>query len=342
MENFKSGLLAAVILLGALFSGCGDEGGKSMGEMEKKESIVFASFAESREGLDYIYYLAESIREFGGNVKDAPIWVYVPEDIEIPIDSITDRFASLKNVDVRVSLTPPDSRAFYYAGKVYAAGVAESATENEADILVWLDSDTILLTDPLDFRLPENIALAYRPIMHNRSGTLYDAPPNPFWKRIYEVLDIDEASLFPMITPADHQKVKAYFNAGLVVVRPEYGMLRKWGDDFSKLYHDPALVEMCQADIDKRIFLHQTALVGAVLNTIDRDQMIELSDRYNYPIFFDIMFGADRPFDSLENVVTLRYDYYFRDPEPDWEDKLIGDKKIIGWIKNRLGNVAKD
>lgn len=335
-------ILLTIILSGCIIPGCGDKGEEDMTEVGNKEPIVFASFAESKEGLDYIYCLAESIREFGGSMKDAPIRVYVPENIKIPIDSITGKFGSISNTEIRVSHTPPDALAFYYAGKVYAAGLAEKAAEKEAGILIWMDSDTILLTEPRDLILPDDIALAYRPVMHNRSGTLFDSPPNPFWKRIYEVLEVDRARLFPMITPADHQKIKAYFNAGLIAVRPEFGILRKWGGDFTKLYRDSVLADMCDNDIENRIFLHQTALVGAVMNTIDRDQMIELSDRYNYPIFFDIMFGADRPFDSLNNVVTLRYDYYFRDPEPNWEDKLKGDKKVIGWIKDRLGAAEKE
>jgi len=307
-----------------------------MAEIKQKAPIVFAAYGETEEELNYLYCLAESIREFGGNVKDAPLWIFVPEHINIPVDSIIGRFGSIRNVEIKLSQTPPDALAFYFAGKVFAAGKAEKLAADKAEILVWMDSDTILLTEPGDFILPDSIAFAYRPVMHNRSGTLFNEPPNRFWKRIYEVLEIDEKTLFPMITPADNQEIKTYFNAGLIAIRPEFGILGKWGKDFEKLYRDSALIEMCHADITNRIFLHQTALVGAVLNTIDRSQMIELSDRYNYPIFFDIMFGADQPFDSLNNVVTLRYDYYFRNPEPNWEDKLIGDKEIIGWIKSRL------
>jgi len=298
--------------------------------------IVFATFVESEEGLYHALYLAESIREFAGRMRKAPIMVYVSDNFQIPSEEIMQMFEPL-DVKIRRSSTPEDARWFYYSGKVCAAGMAEEEVVGKARILVWLDEDTIILQEPADFLLDSNISLAYRPVMHNRSGTLYDQAPNPFWGRIYEVLEVEDGDLFPMVTPADRQTIKAYFNAGLLVVRPERGILRKWGDDFVRLYHDSVLAGMCREDVEKRIFLHQTALVGAVLNTLKRDELVELSDRYNYPIFFDQMYGAVGSFESIAEVVTLRYDIYFRNPDPEWSRKLKGPAEKINWLKRRLG-----
>jgi hypothetical protein len=173
--------------------------------------------------------------------------------------------------------------------------------------------------------------------MHNRSGTLYGQPPNEFWNRIYDKLKIDNSLLFPMVTPADQQKINAYFNAGLLVVRPELGILRAWGESFKVLYEDSVLAKMCENDITHRIFLHQTALVGAVLHSLGQDEMVELSLQYNYPIFFHHQFDATSAFESIEDVVTLRYDIYFRDPDPQWASKLKGDAQKIAWLKARVG-----
>lgn len=85
-----------------------------------------------------------------------------------------------------------------------------------------------------------------------------------------------------------------------------------------------------------RIFLHQTALVGAVLNTLNQNEMFELSAEYNYPLFFEQMFGATREFGSIEGIVSLRHDTYFRNPEPDWDQKLKGPQKLVSWLVARL------
>ena len=308
----------------------------SEADANQKAGIVFATYAESEEELLHARYLAESIRAFAGKYSDAPVWVYVPATLAEKADSALEDLRAL-GVEIRTTDTPEDAKWFYYAGKVFAAGLAEAAAEEMAAVLVWMDEDTIVIREPVDFALSAGIGFAYRPVMHNRSGSLYDEPPDSFWSRIYEKLSIDSGSLFPMITPADRQTIRAYFNAGLLVVRPEHKILRKWGESFDILYRDSVLAEMCRDDVNKRIFLHQTALVGAVLNTLDRNAMSELSDRYNYPIFFKKMFGAVAEFESIDDVVTLRYDVYFRNPDPDWSDQLKGPAHLISWMKERLG-----
>jgi hypothetical protein len=140
-----------------------------------------------------------------------------------------------------------------------------------------------------------------------------------------------------MVTPADRQTIRAYFNAGLLVVRPESKILRRWGEDFTTLYSDSVLAEMCENDIEKKIFIHQTALVGAVLNNLKKEQLIELSDRYNYPIFFHQQYEAAKKFGSIEDIITLRYDVYFRNPDPEWSEKLKGPSHIVEWLRMRLG-----
>jgi hypothetical protein len=140
-----------------------------------------------------------------------------------------------------------------------------------------------------------------------------------------------------MVTPADRQTIRAYFNAGILVVRPERGVLRKWSRDFAVLYGDSVLADMCRENVTYRIFLHQTALVGAVLNTLKQGEMQELSESYNYPLFFHHQYEAEKEFDSLDEIVTLRYDVYFRDPDPNWKQKLRGPAEITNWLIARLG-----
>ncbi|UCD17820.1 MAG: hypothetical protein JSV44_02645 [Candidatus Zixiibacteriota bacterium] len=311
-------------------------GSESGLEANHVPAIIFAIYSESDEALFHARLLAESIRTFAGKYKDSPVWVYIPENLQGRTDETINEMQKL-GVEIRTSRTPDDAQWFYYAGKVFAAGKAEAAAEGKAAVLVWMDEDTIVLREPIDFALNKAIGFAYRPVMHNRSGSLYAKPPDPFWSRIYGKLTLDPDSLFAMVTPADRQTIRAYFNAGLLVVRPGRKILRNWGEQFKILYRDSVLAEMCRENVTYRIFLHQTALVGAVMHTLEKDAMVELSDRYNYPIFFKKMYGAESEFDSIEDVVTLRYDIYFRKPDPDWSDQLIGPADKIAWMKQRLG-----
>ena len=138
------------------------------------------------------------------------------------------------------------------------------------------------------------------------------------------------------MTPADDQKIRAYFNAGVLVVRPERGILQGWGESFSVLCQDPELKKMCEADETWRIFIHQAALVGPPILELQREEMKQLPDSYNYPMFFKKQYGANREFDDISDIVTMRYDVYFRDPEPDWTEKLKGPKRKLDWLKDHL------
>ncbi len=308
---------------------------KSRDGSRKLPPVVFATYAADQEQLQHAFRLSESIRTFAGRFKDAPVWAYMPPELFNARPDLVERLRLL-GVECRTSTAPHESLRFHYTGKVFASGDAEASACGSADLLVWMDSDTFVLDEPKEFAIPDTVSFAYRPVMHNRSGSAWGQSPDLFWSRIYEKLAISDMDLFRMKTPADEIEIRTYFNAGLVIVRPERGILRQWVEDFMLLYSDSTLAEMCDADIEKRIFIHQTALVGAV-KSVPREEMMELSDRYNYPIFFHRQFHAVHEFDSIENIVTLRYDVYFRDPDPDWHLQLKGPKDRIDWLVERLG-----
>jgi hypothetical protein len=300
-----------------------------------RQPIIFATFAEDSGSLGNVLLMAESIRTFGGRYKDAPIRVYMPAHL---VEQEAGAVAKSKDLDVEVrsSEAPEDAAWFYFSAKVFAAAKAEAEAKGAAEILAWLDEDTIVLEEPGEFLLPEGKCLGYRPVMHKNIGLLWTGPVDAFWGRAFDLLSVPEATLFPMVTPADGDTLKPYFNAGCMVVRPERGLLAKWADCWTTLYKDSLLTEMCRADAKHRIFIHQVALAGAILTHLEKDEMLEFSPRINYPIFFEQMFGAKRVFDDITGVVTFRHESYFRKPAPDWEKRLKGPADRIAWIKERL------
>ena len=312
------------------------EGGeKAPMEASKTHEIVFATFAETPEQLEHALVWGESVRTFGAAFAEAPIRIWVPPPLAVDDVGTAERLATY-DLELRTSHAPASALRYYFARKVYAAAAAEREATEQARILAWMDEDTVVLREPELLRLEPEKVLAYRPIMHNRSGSALDAPPDPFWARIYEVLEIPESAFFPMVTPADQVTIRPYFNAGLLVVRPEAGILQRWAECFEKLQVDPEIVKQCAQDTTRRIFLHQTALVGAVLVHHERDQLLELPSTYNYPLFFQELFGANDAFLSLEEAVTIRYDVYFRQPAPDWTERTTGPEELVQWLADHL------
>lgn len=330
-KAFAKFLLFAIISL-FIIQGCGQQQKQGI-PMNK---YIFATAMIWKEQLPDIIRLAESIRTFGGKFADAPIWVFAAADIALTDSAQTDRLKNL-GVEFKNYTFPEHVDWLYYAGKPYAAARAETiAARDNSAVLIWLDTDTIFLMEPSDFNLPENISLAYRTVMHNRAGSLYGQPPDTLWRRIYELTGLTDDMLFPMTTQADRQKIRAYFHCGLIVVRPHKGILRRWAQDFAMLAQDSVVIEQCRADVDKRVFLHQNALTPAVLNILKRDEMVELSDRYNYPLLFEKHYGATAPFNNITDVVSVRIVISSEKVGPEWDRELIGPEDKIAWLKERL------
>lgn len=298
-------------------------------------NVVFATYADNLFGLKGALILSKSIRTFGGQFSQMPIHLYMPDDFIIE-DKRSNDYLKSCDIQTKTVNVPKESKWFYYAGKVYAAAQAEADALDTCEILAWLDNDTIILEEPSELYLKSNISLSYCPVMHNRSGSDINSLPDPFWSLIYKKLDISKDLLFPMITPADQIKIRAYFQCGHLVLRPERGIFRQWARDFECLYNDDELVEMCQKDTDKRVFLHQTALTGSILHILKRNEMVHFSDKYNYPIFFEKRYDSKIRFNTIENLATIRWVVSLDDLDEHWQDQLSGPKEKILWLKEHL------
>jgi hypothetical protein len=297
--------------------------------------IIFAAFAEQESDLARVQLMIESLRTFGGRFKDVPVWVYLTEGLLASESEHLEGIESLAG-EFFLGQAPEEAVWFYLSRKVFASAQAEKQAAGKTGILAWLDVDTIFLQEPGELLLPKGKSLGYRPVMHRNISPLYDEPLDEFWKRAYANMGIPESSIFPMRTAADEDKIRPYFNAGCLVVRPERGLLRKWAEAFPLLYRDPVLKEMCRRDERKRIFIHQVALTGAVLKHLGRGEIEELSNRINYPLFFGEMFGAKRDFHDLSEAVTIRYETFFDNPPADWDKVLRGPADRIAWLKAKF------
>ena len=300
--------------------------------------LIFATFAEQESDLVRVRIMIDSIRAFAGRFKNAPVWVYLTEGVLASESKFLEELDSL-GAEFRLGLAPEEATWFYLSRKVFASAQAEEAASGKTDILAWLDVDTIFFQEPGEFLLPEGKSLGYRPVTHRNISPLYDEPLDDFWKRAYEDMGITESLVFPMVTVADGDKIRPYINAGCLIVRPERGLLRKWAETFPLLYKDPVLKEMCRKDERLRVFIHQVALSGAVMKYLKREELLELSCRINYPIFFGEMFGAKRDFHDINGVVTIRYETFFINPPNNWERTLGGPADRIAWLKKQFQKI---
>lgn len=284
--------------------------------------------------------MVESLRTFGGKFKDAPVWIYTTDELLASESEALAELASL-NIEFRISQAPQDATWFFLAKKVFAAAQAEADAQGKATILARLDNDTIFTQEPDEFIFTTGKKLGYRPVFHRNINPLYSEPLDKYWTRAYQIMGIQESTVFPMVTPADGDTIRPYFQAGCLVVRPEREILRKWAEMFTVLYQDSLIKKLSEQDQRKRIFTFQVALTGAVLNNLDLNEIMKFSDSVNYPIFFREMFGAKRDFHDITNAVTVRYEHFFVDPPADWDKQLAGPADRIAWIKQHFSQSYK-
>ena len=251
--------------------------------------------------------LFDSLRTFGGEFANSPCIMLIPEKGE-PLPDIAREQLNL--LDVRLVPFDMDEGAvrFPLASLAFAAARAEQQVCDETEILVWMNEDTLIIRPPVDFLLRKGIHLAYRPVHHTRIGSVYDKPPGDFWSLIYQHCGVNEDRVFPMETCIRDNTIRAYFNAGLLVVRPERRLLEKWLNYFKRLYQHPDFQLFFKNDIIYMVFMHQAVLSGVILNMFERDELQELPEVINYPLNLHLECPTEHRAKLLNDLITCRYE----------------------------------
>jgi len=281
---------------------------------------------DERESL----LLARSLRTFGDELANHPLWLMMPQNLEQVSASTLQALEEL-GVQVHRFEVPEEALKFPYGCKVYAAAAAESHASSQADILIWMDSDTIFANEPSEVILGEDISLGYRPVMLKNISSLYAEPVNAFWDFIYERCVTPSNHIFPMLTTVDEVQIRPQFNAGMMGVRPEKKLLQTWRDNFERIYQQPELTPFYQEHILYRIFVHQSILAATLLTLLHEDEMQDLGLRVNVPMFL-----KTEP-DIARQAVTLRYDEFRFFEAPGWEKKIVLNESLKNWLQAQVG-----
>ncbi len=295
--------------------------------------FIFACMASSGPSARQSLILARSIRSFAGVFSDQSVWVLVPnEENNVPAD-LREKLLAL-NVRLVPFEIDQAALAFPFADKVFASAAAEFWAADRSDFLAWMDSGSLVIRPPKGLLLDEGKNLGCRPVDHVLIGSRYDEPISPFWKSIYRKCRVPESSVFPMVSTVDAIRIRPYFNAGLLVVRPEKGLLQAWRDSFQGLYLDDHFEAFYRQDVLYRIFVHQAVLAGVILAEMGQHEMQEFPYLINYPLHMHADYPADRRPQSMDELATCRYEAVFEDP--DWEQGIPAQEPLRSWLIEQL------
>lgn len=262
--------------------------------------------------------LVGSLRAFGGAMKDLPVLCMVPGGADTLPLAEREKFVAY---GCDFASFEPDERTagLPFATKVSAAAEAERLSRGKADILVWLDHDTVFAREPSELRLPPGALIGARPVHHRLIGPLWDGDPDQYWAAVYRVCGADRGGDFPMTTIMDREVVRPYLNTGLLAVRLEAGILQAWLRNFISACTDGVMMDLVSGAAGgmRAIFLHQAVLAATVVSGIGAGGFFELSFGYNYPIHLHGSCPSVLAPRKLNDAFMLRYDQWSMAPGSD-------------------------
>jgi hypothetical protein len=258
-------------------------------------SLRFVACVEAGRLEAEALLLCESIRHFGGAHAETPISAYRPRAGEALADSTRQRLDAL---GVELNEEPLNTEHAFYpiANKLHAAAHAEAAAGE--DIVVLLDSDSVIIGQPDALELAEGVDAAVSPVGKAGDGSTGPGHKNEdYWERLYELAGADGRPFGRTWLTGD--PIRAYWNAGLVATRRDAGLMTAWLELFGKLIDEGHVPERGLDQLD------QLALAAVLAREPERVET--LPSAYNYRITRrPELEGAARELD-LADLVHVHY-----------------------------------
>jgi len=294
---------------------------------QTSSDVVFATSVDSPSQARKASLLVDSLRRFGGPLADAPVHVVV--------DSVLEETSSLWNrpgVTVHVLGGDPGLRRFPYARKVLAAAQVEHLVEKSVKTLVWLDAETLVLSNPSSLVLAGDVALAVRPVfLRNAVGLPEGAPLDAWWTRIAREASLD-ASFSDTVTPLiDAGRVRWYVNCGVYAVQPSKGLLREWARAFTALASDPAIRDEAGPGGLRHVFLHQAVFSAVVLARTKPAERSWLPNGAGYPLNLHERIPAPSRLARLDGAQVVIYEDLL-ERRPDWKELLPASEGLAVFL----------
>lgn len=271
----------------------------------------------------------KSLRTFGGNLKDVPIYSYAPR-VGKNISNWAGKQFDLLQVTHQYIPLNQEFKHYAVANKVFALSHAEANLNY--DILVFADSDKLILSEPTALLLSPEIDITLTSVgsrgigIRNEKDTEYD-----YWQQVYKLCNVQEITYTQ--TTIDAQRIQGYWNSGLVAARTKRQFFARWETDFLKilkanLYPKNGVYHTDQSSLSATIMAHKTP-------------MMELPKSYNYPIHRQSILSPSRKIEKLSDMVTVHYHDLFRkigtySDAPPLAAFLNSDPEQYNWLMEHL------
>jgi hypothetical protein len=292
---------------------------------------IFLTLVRSARGKANARILIDSIRAFGGALRDCSIWLFETNPQKAPCNDLAGNGVQI------IPLNVPDTvRDYDFGDKVFACAQAEVMATPQVQSLVWIDPICVVVNPPTLFDLGNAFDAAVRPVHIRNVGLLVTDPLDAFWQKIYAAVGVNDIAS-TVESFVDGQRLRAYFNSHAFAINPKKGLLRRWFDLFEKLVGDQEFQARACADERHQIFLFQAILSALIVTSFDPKWIHILPPTYNYPYNLHARAPLDRRAKSLNDLVCFTYeersinpsemtDIEIREPLKSWLTAHQGQK----------------
>jgi hypothetical protein len=292
---------------------------------QSRPSVTFLFCVESGYIEGQIPLAIEGLRRFGGGLADAPILIvtprYGPTLERKTLSAIQDLGAKYVRRKLR------DSSDWYvYMNKAWSAQLAEELAETEQ--VIWLDADTLVVSEPslLVLRAGEDFACAS--IDKNVGSTGPDDPCETYWQALSSHYGLPIDALPWVETEHDRQRVRFRLHSGVYSFRRNAGLGR-------------AFVGAMQSMLDSRIaFSRKLPLPGDDVALAFAVVQLQLNWRL-LPMFCNYeMTPTSRYYRRAEAQTAQILHYHHALSSPDGASWFLGELEtfrpdVADWLRPR-------
>ena len=279
-------------------------------------NTAFFTCAGSRGQVASARLLLDSIRAFGGGLRDRPFWVVEGDPEDAPCGALADIGATVVALEVPASIG-----GYAFARKVCACARAEELAAGSVETLIWLIPECLILKPPELLELPSSMDVAVWPVHIRNVGLPAGEAPDAFWRGVFAAVG-EPPDSFMVESFIEGERIRPYFNSAVFSVRPVLGLMRKWLGAFETLVTDDTFQEEACGDERHRVFLHQAVLSALIATSLDRARIRELPPDYGYPYNLHGLVPAGRRAAALADTVCAIYEDRSVDP------REVGDIEI--------------
>jgi len=282
----------------------------------------------SAHGAQRARLVIESLRSFGGQLSDCPVWVFLSSP-----ESAAFAFHDIDKVHFIPLIAEEKFRHYLFAEKVYACAQAEELAGTSVRSLVWLDSSCLIVNSPTLFDLAPSFDAAFRPVHIKNIGSPAQETPGDFWRAIYKTVGVKDIP-FTVESFVDSQTLRPYYNTHCFAANPSTGLFQAWLNHFKIMISDQAFQSGPCGDELHQIFLHQAILSALLVKQLDPDRMRTLPPAYSYPLHLHQQVPPARQPRSLNDLACPVYEEVYR--YPDTLNGLPVHEPLKSWLMKRM------